>query len=286
MQRYYLHPASEVRFDRVYIPTSRRALDRGLTEALNADRRTTRRYYVETLRRLYPHGRFDGLSDERLVRYVTNEVWYGRLAITERAETGPNQAGAGGVGVLAAAGIAAAADGPIPAGDVIALGILFVGGVAWLVSTTPASIPMPSTSLMSSDSTRARSMDDADTIAWELLEQSCRANTAAEASRSCSLLFHYTNAEGFTAINSSGVIRQNVKGVVYATWLPQSPTDVRTGLTFDPRHVGKGDYVIAFTLRPGTVFEPGEQPNELKHRGPVRLGRHVDVLYAGPNPLP
>ena len=104
MQRYYLHPASEVRFDRVYIPTSRRALDRGLTEALNADRRTTRRYYVETLRRLYPHGRFDGLSDERLVRYVTNEVWYGRLAITERAETGPNQAGAGGVGVLAAAG--------------------------------------------------------------------------------------------------------------------------------------------------------------------------------------
>lgn len=286
--RYYLHPADQVRFDRIYRPTSRQALNRGLTAALQADRRSVRGYYIATLQQLYRDGRFDSLTDERLVRYVVNEVWYGRLAITERADTGPTQAGAGaGVGVLGMAGIAAAADGPVPIGDVIAVGILIVGGVAWLTSTAPVSIPLPNINLMSSDDTRAQSLEDAETIAWELLEQSCNANTAAQAVQRCTLLFHYTNAEGFTGINvGGGVIRPNAKGFVYATWLPQSPSDVRTGLTFDPRDHGKGDYVIAFTLRPGTVFIPGEQPNELKHRGALRLGRHADVLYAGPNPLP
>jgi hypothetical protein len=285
--RYYLHPASEVRFDKVFRPRSRRALNEAMTAALRADRSSVRSYYIDTLQRLYQQGRFDSLSDERLIRYVVNEVWYGRLVITQRSETGPQQASAG-VGVWGAAGIAAAADGPEPfVGDVIAIGILLVGGIAWLVSSDPVSIPIPNISLMSSDQTRARSLDDAETIAWELLEQSCSAQSAIQASQSCTLLFHYTNAEGFTAINAmGGVIRPNVKGWVYATWLPQSPTDVRTGLTFDPRDQGKGDYVIAFTLRPGTVFVPGEQPNELKYRGTLRLGRHADVLYAGPNPLP
>jgi hypothetical protein len=51
----------------------------------------------------------------------------------------------------------------------------------------------------------------------------------------------------------------------------------------NPAFKGKGNYVVEFVVRPGVTLHPGTQPNEFIHFGSLRNGRHIDIIYIGPN---
>lgn len=138
------------------------------------------------------------------------------------------------------------------------------------------------------DDTDAETQTEAEAKALELIDKACSAGNATEAVNNCLFYFHYTDQAGITGIMGSPdkVIHADGKGRVYMTWIPYSPEDVRTSLVFSGNNAGKGDYVIAFQLKPDVPVRPGDAPNEVIHEGSLRLGTKATVYYAGPNPMP
>lgn len=265
-----------------WVPKSRSDVIRLLKQGLAHDP-TIRRRYREVLQSLYPQAPVSALSDRLLIKYLANEIWFSRAQVINGAPRSGGDTAAMG-GVVAAAGMVSQLDSPLPGpADVVALVILALGALANVkLGSHQAAYSAPQIRVSATPIAHEHVGD----IAEELLEQSCEAPSAARAATDCVMLFHYTNRDGLGKIVASNVILPNAKGWVYATWLPYSPTDVSTGLTFDPRDDGKGEYVIVFTRRLGVYFVPGEQPNEIKHLGSLRVHRQIDVVYAGPNPLP
>jgi hypothetical protein len=99
-------------------------------------------------------------------------------------------------------------------------------------------------------------------------------------------LYHYTDAQGFTAIFASGVIRANARNMVFVSPMQFSPDEAFYILFIgNPLYKGKGDYVVQFIPREGTIFVPGTQPSELIHDGSLRNGRNIDISYIGSNPF-
>lgn len=171
----------------------------------------------------------------------------------------------------ATAGIVSQLDTPAPGpGDLVAIAILAWGLGHALIT--------PSDSAGTQTGTQDAALVD------ELVDRSCNSQTSSQAAGDCSFYFHYTDFAGYEAIMASQLLRSS-SNWVYATWIPMSPTDVRTSLVFQNSGT-KGDYVVAFYAKQGVPFQPAEAPLELKHWGAVRFGSHIDVFYAGRNPLP
>jgi hypothetical protein len=94
---------------------------------------------------------------------------------------------------------------------------------------------------------------------------------------------HYTDEKGWQGISSSGLIRAHKKKV-FVTQQQLDPQTVEQAVfAGNSAYAGRGAYVIIFTVREGVVFQPGTQPNELVHFGSLRDGRHIDIVYSGPN---
>jgi hypothetical protein len=106
-------------------------------------------------------------------------------------------------------------------------------------------------------------------------------------SRQQFILYHYTDKSGIAAIRANGVIRANSQNMVFVTAAQLNPTDAFNILFIgNPFYKGKGEYVVQFTPRQGTVFVPGTMPIELVHFGALRNGRNIDISYMGSNPFP
>ena len=79
-------------------------------------------------------------------------------------------------------------------------------------------------------------------------------------------------------------IKGNALRVVFASNLPMSSQVAENDLFIGAgTHAGRGDYVIQFTTKPGVTFLPAPKPGEYIHIGTLRVGRHIDVIYSGPN---
>lgn len=269
-KRWFIFPARVGGIHQTYKPASRQLFRQSLRQGVLQDES----YYRAALAGLYPESaaRLRAVRPEVVADLLVDAVYAGNAVITDQPP--PREVLVADAGALAAvAGGLALIDGPLPIGDVLALGVIIIGG-GYLVMQSRNDTSSP-----------ALSRADEATIVDELVDRSCNARNAAAAT-DCWLYFHYTTATGFATIASSGTIHANRAGVVYITWLPLSADDVRTSLVFGQGNEGKGDYMVAFSKVPGVVFFPGESPNELKHQGPLRFGRHINVIYAGPNVLP
>lgn len=99
--------------------------------------------------------------------------------------------------------------------------------------------------------------------------------------------FHYTDKKGYRGvISSKGVISPGKDGLVYLTTDMLSSSEVHNALFMGaPGYVGKGSHVFALEVYDGVPLTPGTQPNEVTHRGALRHGRQMNILYAGENPL-
>ena len=98
------------------------------------------------------------------------------------------------------------------------------------------------------------------------------------------VLRHYTDRAGYEAILSSQMLRANARGQVFATEAAMGAAEAEQVLFIGARtHAGRGAYVFEFRARSGVLFSPGK-PGELIHRGTLRFGRQLELLFSGPNP--
>jgi RHS repeat-associated protein len=95
--------------------------------------------------------------------------------------------------------------------------------------------------------------------------------------------YHYTDLAGYEGIMQDQQIKGTLR-VVFATNLPMSSQDAESVLFIGAgTHAGRGDYVIQFAANPGVTFFPAPKPGEYVHFGALRFGRHINVIYSGPN---
>ena len=250
------------------MPRSRRDFRRALHEGL----RENETYYRAALAALHPqHARqLERLAARTVADLLLDAVYAGDAVITD--EPPDSRVLVADAGLLTLGATFALLDGPLPIGDLIAAGIIIIGGTYLMVQHA-------------SGSSRSLTRAEETAIVDELVDRSCSARTP-QAALNCALFFHYTTPSRFQQFMRDNVIAANPStGIVYVTWIPLSPEDVRTTLVFG-RSNQVGDYVIAFSKKPDVTFFPGESFNELKHQGSLRFGRHINVVYAGPNVLP
>lgn len=123
----------------------------------------------------------------------------------------------------------------------------------------------------------------------ERFDERAKAEAAEVLSSDKNVLFHFTNEAGFLSISTSQLIRGNNDGIVFATSVPFNSSEAFTNLFIqNPRFRGRGDFVIGFKLRPGLQVTPvgAALPFEFKvGPAPLRFGRQIDVIFAGPNPF-
>lgn len=82
----------------------------------------------------------------------------------------------------------------------------------------------------------------------------------------------------------SRVLRANARGQVFATKAAMSAEQAEQVLFIgSSTHAGRGAYVFEFFAKPGVLFSPGKT-GELIHQGSLRFGRHLELLFSGPNP--
>lgn len=115
-----------------------------------------------------------------------------------------------------------------------------------------------------------------------LIDQACSQRTG------CWVFFKYANESDFQRHMSAGGILANSDGLTYITWVPLDPAEVVQNLFLgDERLSDRGDYVIMFMLRSGITLTPAvSDPLELTYSGgTLRFARHIDPVYAGPNPF-
>ncbi|WP_026369344.1 RHS repeat-associated core domain-containing protein [Kallotenue papyrolyticum] len=159
-------------------------------------------------------------------------------------------------------------------------GPLPVGGVA-----TTGTLPLP----QAGGQAAGKALEACAAIAVHLLGQLLQVNAHTETQTNNQQrvqLYHYTDEQGFIAISASGVIRANTRNLVFVSPTQFSPEDAFNILFIgNPLYEGKGDYVVQFIPREGTIFIPGTQPAELIHYGSLRNGRNIDIMYIGPNPF-
>lgn len=95
--------------------------------------------------------------------------------------------------------------------------------------------------------------------------------------------FHYTDASGAAAIQSSGVIQAN-GGKVYLSKAALSPEQAFNTLFIgNPDYAGKGDWVVTLRVYDGVEVVPLNPPFEYVHYGSLRAGRHMDILSVSEN---
>ncbi len=102
------------------------------------------------------------------------------------------------------------------------------------------------------------------------------------------LYFHYTSPDGHAGIlNEDGslTITSGTSGKVHLTQEMYSPSEAENSLYIgNPGFVGKADSLFAFRLPEGIELEDIGQPNELIHRGTLRIPSDY-VVYHGANPF-